>query len=138
MRLYTRHTHNDKAAMMRDEQPLMNAARAPEAPPEQEDLAVPACYCQGGTLPQGQRLSQQEASSPGPGSSNVAAFNPAENPALVQGLAEFMERAGNLTQEQRVWQQEVLLASMRMAAASPSSSSSSSSASSDSAGYQGD
>ena len=46
---YTHHTHNGKAAMMGDERPLMNAAsaaRAPEAPPEQENLHDPvlACY----------------------------------------------------------------------------------------------
>ena len=40
----THHTHNGKAAMMRDERPLIaaSAARAPgpEAPPQQEDLPV--------------------------------------------------------------------------------------------------
>jgi hypothetical protein len=55
----------------------------------------------------------------GPGSSNVAAFNPAENPALIQGLVEFMNGAEDLTQEQRVLQQGALVASMRTAAGSP-------------------
>ena len=54
----------------------------------------------------------------GPGSSNVAAFNPAENPALMQGLVEFMNGAEDLTQEQRVLQQGALVASMRTAAGS--------------------
>ena len=54
-----------------------------------------------------------------PGSSNVAAFNPGENPALMQGLVEFMNGAEDLTQEQRVLQQGALVASMRTAAGSP-------------------
>ena len=130
-----------------DEGPVTNAARAPdgpteqvrdedqeqqqgqktsEAPPEQEDRAERANYAQGPNALPNQDQNDLEAGAifmnapdAGPGSSNVAAFNPAENPALMQGLVEFMNGAEDLTQEQRVLQQGALVASMRTAAGSP-------------------